>query len=334
MIAIARGNVSFLLILDDRFHLKFGKNRNQDELTAEERLEVRLLLNEALKKIDDDEIVRALKSSLVLRLKMCLRLPMRPSGYPHPHPTRFRKRNIIPTWHLIDSKPAIATQGTFRPGKPNQGTPKSSSGRLSEGSPTRKSSSSGKPMEGSPTPTTSSSRNPFERSPTRKTYSLGKPDQTAHTTTTFIPGKVNRLTPTPTKRLSRKPSQEMPTPTKSIPVKPSQETPTPTKSIPAKPYQETPTPRKSIPGKPNQGTTSSPVKPTMDGKRSHTKPKPNGHKPGDPQPNHISSKSKILRIDELIHQISRLDDLLEEDFSWRNSVDQLFDFVNSSTVSR
>ena len=188
MIAIARGNVSFLLILEDRFHFKFGKNRNQDELTAEQRLEVRLLLKEALKKIDDDEILRALKSSLVLRLKMCLRLPMRPSGYPHPHPTRFRKRHIIPTWHLIDSKPAIATQGKFGPGKPNQGTPtssperlsegsptptKSSSGKPFEGSPTRKSSSSGKPMEGSPSPTKSSSGKYFEGSPTRKNSNSG-----------------------------------------------------------------------------------------------------------------------------------------------------------------
>ena len=148
MIIIALGNVSFFffVILDDMFHFKFGKNRNQDELTAEQRLEVRLLLKEALKKIDDDEILRA---------QNVVACPEIENVSPPPHETIWVSAStsdeIQETLHYsnfiqLDSEPAILTQGKFYPGKPNQGTPTSSSGKPSEGSPTLTKSSSGKPF--------------------------------------------------------------------------------------------------------------------------------------------------------------------------------------------
>ena len=72
--------------------LNFDGSKKDDDLTPEQRLEVRVILQDALNKIDDEEILQALKSSLLLRLKLCLRVNIGSSGSPLPYPTRFSKR--------------------------------------------------------------------------------------------------------------------------------------------------------------------------------------------------------------------------------------------------
>ena len=92
---------------------------NEYGLSAEQKREVRIILEEALKSIDDAEILQALKRSLILRLKLCLRAGIRSSRSPRPYPTRFSKRSMPPTTGTQSLKPTNPSTGIPTSAKPN-----------------------------------------------------------------------------------------------------------------------------------------------------------------------------------------------------------------------
>ena len=60
--------------------------RDGEDLSAEMGLDVRKLLEEAMKRIDEVDILRVLKKSLYLRLRLCFFLPPRFPGTRSPSP--------------------------------------------------------------------------------------------------------------------------------------------------------------------------------------------------------------------------------------------------------
>ena len=124
---------------------------NEDDLTPEQRLEVRVILQDALNKIDDEEILQALKSSLLLRLKLCLRVSVRPTSSPLPYPTRRR------------SSKTPSKIPSHEPGKPSPGS--ATAAKPSTENPTMAKSSPGKPSPGKLNSSTPSPRVPSEAKP-------------------------------------------------------------------------------------------------------------------------------------------------------------------------
>ena len=178
--------------LDTSFPFSLRKTGGKEDFTKDQRRGLRMILQDALKEIDDEEILRALKLSLALKLRLCLRAPLRPSGYPRPFPTRFNKRTS-PTSKPAQPSPGETSSPKPNPAKPSLGKPSStrpSPTKPRPGKPSAGSASSAKPSLGKPSSARPSPAKPRPGKPSRGRARSAKPSQTKPNPAKPTAGKV------------------------------------------------------------------------------------------------------------------------------------------------